>query len=54
MQDMADEMSEPPVISYFLCDSWYTDGDIMDAFNKKATYHWSSDNEPRVVPPCVA
>lgn len=37
-QDIADELPAAPVISYFLCDSWYTCGDIMDAFIKKGFY----------------
>lgn len=29
---IADELPVPPVISYFLCDSWYTSTKLMDAF----------------------
>ena len=38
VQEIAEELPVPPVVSYFLCDSWYTCGDIMDAFIKKAFY----------------
>lgn len=38
VQEIADELSVPPVISYFLCDSWYTRGDIMGAFIKNRFY----------------
>ena len=38
VQEIADELPVPPVISYFLCDSWYTCGSIMDAFIKKGFY----------------
>jgi len=38
VQEIADELPVAPVISYFLCDSWYTCGDIMDAFIKKGFY----------------
>lgn len=37
VQKIADELPVSPVISYFLCDSWYTYGDIMDAFIKKGS-----------------
>lgn len=44
VQEIANELPVPPVISYFLCDSWYTCGDIMDSFIKKGFYtvgaHW--------------
>lgn len=32
VQEIAKELPIPPVVSYFLCDRWYTCGDIMDAF----------------------
>lgn len=38
VQEIAKELPIPPVVSYFLCDSWYTCGDIMDAFIKKGFY----------------
>lgn len=36
--DIAEELPEAPVISYFLCDSWYTSAKIIDAFLRKG-YH---------------
>ena len=38
VQETANELPVPPVVSYFLCDSWYTCGGIMDAFIKKGFY----------------
>ncbi len=38
VQEIADELPVPPVISYFLCDSWYTCGSIMEAFIRKGFY----------------
>lgn len=38
VQDIADELPVAPVVSYFLCDSWYTCCHIMDAFIKKGFY----------------
>lgn len=33
--DIANELPQARVLSYFLCDSWYTSTRIMDAFIKK-------------------
>lgn len=38
VQDIAEELPVPPVVSYFFCDSWYTCSGIMDAFIKKRFY----------------
>lgn len=38
VQDVAEELPVTPVISYFLCDSWYTSAKIMEAFVKKGFY----------------
>ena len=38
VQDIAAELPEAPVVSYFLCDSWYTSVDIMKSFLKKGFY----------------
>jgi hypothetical protein len=32
---IVEELPEAPVLSYFLCDSWYTCGKLMDSFLKK-------------------
>ncbi len=37
VQDIATEL-EAPVISYFLCDSWYTSAGIMKSFLEKGFY----------------
>ena len=52
VQDIADELPVPPVVSYFLCDSWYTCGDIMDAFIKKGFYTIGALKTNRVIYPC--
>lgn len=52
VQEIADELPVPPVISYFLCDSWYTCGDIMDAFIKKGFYTIGALKTNRIVYPC--
>ena len=52
VQDIADELPVPPVVSYFLCDSWYTCGDIMDAFIKKGFYTIGALKTNRVLYPC--
>lgn len=36
--DIADELPQAPVLSYFLCDSWYTSAKVMNAFIKKGFY----------------
>lgn len=52
VQDIADELPVLPVISYFLCDSWYTCGSLMDAFVKKGFYTIGALKTNRVVYPC--
>lgn len=52
VQDIANELPIPPVVSYFLCDSWYTCGDIMDAFIKKGFYTIGALKTNRIVYPC--
>ena len=52
VQDIAKELPVPPVISYFLCDSWYTCGDIMDAFMKKGFYTIGALKTNRILYPC--
>lgn len=36
VQEIAQELPVAPVVSYFLCDSWYTSVKVMDSFTKKA------------------
>ncbi len=52
VQDIAAELPVVPVVSYFLCDSWYTCGDIMDAFIKKGFYTIGALKTNRVLYPC--
>ncbi len=40
------------VVSYFLCDSWYTCSGIMDAFIKKGFYTTGALKTNRVLYPC--
>ncbi len=52
VQAIADELPIPPVVSYFLCDSWYTCGDIRDAFIKKGLLSIGALKTSRVLYPC--
>ncbi len=52
VQDIANELPVAPVVSYFLCDSWYTCGDIMDSFIKKGFYAIGALKTNRVLYPC--
>ena len=52
VQEIAKELPIPPVVSYFLCDSWYTCGDIMDAFIKKGFYTIGALKTNRILYPC--
>lgn len=52
VQGIADELPIPPVVSYLLCDSWYTCGGIMDAFIKKGFYTIGALKMNRVLYPC--
>ncbi len=36
--DVADKLPIPPVVSYFLCDNWYTIRKVMDAFKKRGVH----------------
>jgi len=52
VQDIARELPVVPVVSYFLCDSWYTCKDIMGAFIKKGFYTIGALKTNRVLYPC--
>lgn len=52
VREIASELPVPPVISYFLCDSWYTCGDIMDAFIKRGFYTIGALKTNRILYPC--
>ena len=49
VQEIADELPVPPVVSYFLCDSWYTCGGRC-FYQKGLLYHWRTEDEPGAVP----
>lgn len=51
VQEIAGELPVSPVISYLLCDSWYTCGS-MDAFVKKLFYTIGALKTNRVLYPC--
>ncbi len=38
VKEIAEQLPIPPVKSYFLCDSWYTCGELMDAFMQRGFY----------------
>lgn len=52
VQDIAGELPVPPVVSYFLCDSWYTSQKLMDAFIRKGFYTIGAIRTNRVIYPC--
>ena len=52
VQEVASELPVPPVTSYFLCDSWYTCGGIMDAFIKRGFYTIGALKTNRILYPC--
>ena len=52
VQEIANKLPVPPVLSYFLCDSWYTCGGIMDAFIKKGFYTIGALKTNRILYPC--
>ncbi len=51
VRDIARELPVPPVISYFLCDSWYTSAKVMDAFIKRGFYTVGALKSNRVIYP---
>lgn len=52
IRKIAEELPIPPVISYFLCDSWYTTSKLSDAFIKKGFYTIGSLKTNRIIFPC--
>ena len=52
VQDIADELPQAPVISYFLCDSWYTSAKVMDSFINKGFYTVGALKTNRIIYPC--
>ena len=51
VQEIAEKLPVPPVISYLLCDNWYTCGSIMDAFIKKGFYTIGALRKNRILYP---
>jgi len=52
VRKIAEELPTAPVVSYFLCDSWYTTGILSDAFIKKGYYTIGALKTNRVIYPC--
>jgi len=52
VQEIAAELPTAPVISYFLCDSWYTSSKVMDSFIQKGFYTIGALKTNRIIYPC--
>lgn len=52
VQEIAEEIPEAPVISYFLCDSWYATAKVMDCFIRKGFYTIGALKTNRIIYPC--
>ena len=52
VQEIAEELPVAPVISYFLCDSWYTTAKVMDSFIRKGFYTIGALKTNRILYPC--
>ena len=50
--ELAAELPIVPVISYFLCDSWYTCKEVMNAFLLKGFYTTAALKTNRIIFPC--
>ena len=51
VKDIADKLPKAPVVSYFLCDSWYTTGKILESFIKKGFYTIGALKTNRIIYP---
>jgi len=51
-QDIAAELPTVPVVSYLLCDSWYTSVKVINAFQAKGFYTIGAIRTNRLVYPC--
>lgn len=51
VQEIADELPVPPVLSYFLCDSWYTTEKLYTSFVKKGFYMIGALKTNRIIFP---
>lgn len=52
VQEISEELPQAPVLSYFLCDSWYTSAKIMDSFIRKGFYTIGALKTNRIIYPC--
>lgn len=52
VQDIAAELPETPVVSYFLCDSWYTTSKVSESFIEKGFYTIGALKTNRIIYPC--
>ena len=52
VQEIARELPAAPVVSYFLCDSWYTSVKVMDSFIQKGFYSIGALKTNRIIYPC--
>lgn len=52
VKEIAEELPQAPVVSYFLCDSWYSSVKIMDRFIKKGFYTIGALKTNRIIYPC--
>lgn len=52
VQEIAAELPPAPVISYFLCDSWYSSAKVMDSFIQKGFYTIGALKTNRIIYPC--
>ena len=51
VQEIAQELPIAPVVSYFLCDSWYTSVKVMDSFIQKGFYTIGALKTNRIIYP---
>lgn len=51
-KNIANELPQAPVKSYFLCDSWYTSTELMEKFAIKAFYTIGALKTNRIIFPC--
>lgn len=52
VQEIAEELPVAPVISYFLCDSWYSSAKVMESFIQKGDYTIGALKNNRIIYPC--
>ena len=52
IQSIINELPEAPVVSYFLCDSWYTTTKLMNPFIEKGFHTIGALKTNRIIYPC--